>query len=203
MKTALAVLLLSSGVAFAQGEVRPIKVGDVYVISVTNGTEHRKYDETITVMSQQGGVFKTTHLRSDTKSVTEGAYTPDWDVIRSGASGAMYDPPARQVHKPLQVGSSWESASSIALPNGGKSRFSGKATVTGEEKLRTPAGEFDAFRIENKGYVNGITWSGGFAYSQVTWYAPSINRVIREEYKEMRPMGTEYVRELTEFKPAD
>lgn len=69
--------------------------------------------------------------------------------------------------------------------------------------MKTPAGEFDAFRIENKGYINGVSWPGGFAYLQVVWYAPSINRVLREKYKEMRPMGTDYVRELKSFTPAN
>ena len=203
MRTAFAVLLLSCGMAFAQGDIRPIKVGDVHVVTVTDNTTHQTYDETITVVSEQGGVFRTTHLRSDTKSTREGAYTPSWDVIRSGASGSVFDPPARQFQLPLQVGASWEQASAITVASGARSRFSSKSTVTGKEKLSTPAGEFDAFRMENKGYINGVSWPGGFAYRQVIWYAPSINRVLREEYKEMRPMGTDYVRELKSFTPAN
>jgi hypothetical protein len=205
MKIALASwLLLCSCAVFAQDTVRPAKVGDVHTYAVEMKADRARYDETITVTSTDGGNIRTRHVRSDREGAsTEGLYTAEWAAIKSGSTGSQLDPPVIQAPRPLQVGTSAPIDSLALVANGARVRFKGDASIVAQEKLSTPAGEFDVYRIEQKGYINGVSFQGGFGFTQRIWYAPSIDRMVRMEYKEQRTMGADNVWVLKSFKAAD
>ncbi len=204
VKLAFAVMLVGSCCAFSQVASRPIKVGDVHVYAVEHKAERAVFDETVTVVSTDGGVIKTRHVRSDkVGAASDGMYTSEWAIGKSGMSGSEYDPPIRLVPRPLQVGTSLPFDSVGSVPNGARLRSKGDSVVAAQERISTPAGEFDTYRIEQKGYVNGISFQGGFGFTQKIWYAPSIDRMVRIEYKEARTLGAENIQVLKSFKPAD
>jgi hypothetical protein len=204
MKHAIALLLLAAGSCAFSQTVRPIKAGDVHVYSIEQKTDRARYDESVSVVAVEGDRVKVKHTRSDKEGAsTEGLYTVEWAALKSGHTGTVLEPALRQVPQPLQVGAVYPLDSAGTTASGAKFRFKGEATVAAQEKLSTPAGEFDTFRIEQKGYVNGISFPGGWAFTQKIWYAPSINRIVRQEYKEQRSLGAENVYVLKSFKPAD
>jgi hypothetical protein len=43
---------------------------------------------------------------------------------------------------------------------------------------------------------------GGFRILEKLWYAPAIDRMVRVEYKETRPLGADNIAELKSFTPA-
>jgi hypothetical protein len=176
---------------------------DVHVYAGELRSERVKYEETVTLDAVEAGRLKTTHARTDRPAPAQGLYGGDWSVMKSGFSGSQYEPAAPTLPQPLQVGSKWEGNYEVTNPAGAKSRMKMELTVAAQEKVQTPAGEFEAFRIEGKSYLSGVSWRGGFGVQQKTWYAPAIGRIVKGEYSEQRTMGNEIVYELKQFRPAD
>lgn len=198
-----AALAAVSIAASAQSPLRAAKAGDVHVYAGELRTDRARFEETVTVTAVEGGQIRTSHVRSDRPAPSEGLYGTDWGTIRSGSTGTQMDPPSKVLQLPLQVGNSWESSYQTTSPTGARSRVKMESTVAAREKVSTPGGEFDAFRIESRGYLSGLSWQGGFGILQKVWYAPAIDRVVRLEYREQRTLGADNVVELKQFRPAD
>lgn len=108
------------------------------------------------------------------------------------------EPAARFIDYPLAVGKKWKfqylqsSKTSRAV-----SRWEYEAEVVGLEKVKVPAGEFDAFKVVAKGYfTNQHNTNSGYA-QVTTWYAPAARTSVRTEFVEGR---TDNVTELVELK---
>jgi hypothetical protein len=57
-----------------------------------------------------------------------------------------------------------------------------QARVTGWERVRVPAGEFDALRVQRYVYAgNNEYFRTQEEISQVDWYAPAVRNVVRSE----------------------
>lgn len=202
----LGVALVSASVwAQADGASRPVaKVGDVAVYAVELRADKRSTEETVTVTEVDQSFVKSKHVRPDRQPPEiEGVRTLDWATVVSGSSGTRYDPPIVSVKFPLVVGDAWKS-SFLAEGRTSKSKTDLDYKVVAMEKVKTPAGEFDAFKIESKGWINGVSWSGSVRTEGVSWYAPSLGRFVRSEYRDFRNgrLWTDTVTELKSFKPA-
>lgn len=202
----MALASLSFGAwAQADGAVRPVaKVGDVAVYTVDLRADKRTTEETVTVTSVDQTHIKSKHVRPDRNPPeTEGVATLDWAMVVSGASGTRYDPPISHFKFPLVVGDRWKS-SFVAEGANFKSKTDLELKVAARETVKTPAGEFDTFKIESEGWINGVSWSGAIRMTDVRWYAPAIGRVVKSEYKDYRNnrLWNDTVTELKSFKPA-
>jgi hypothetical protein len=192
--------------AQADASSRPMpKVGDVTVYSVNNRLENRQSEDTVTVTSVEGGLIKTKHLRPDRNPPElEGVTNLDWNPLVSGSSGTRFEP-AIEIHRfPMKVGDSWKSRYDATGLTGSRSRAELEVKVAAQEKVTTPAGEFDTFRIEMAGWINGVNWQGAVRLSQTVWYAPAIGRAVRSDYKDYRnsSLNTSTLTELKAHKPA-
>mgnify|MGYP006201358349 CR=1 FL=1 len=202
----LGVALVSASVwAQADGAGRPVaKVGDVAVYAVEQRTDRRSFDETVTVTLVDQTHIKSSHVRPiRNPPEMEGVVTLDWGTVVSGASGTRFDPPIAGFKFPLVVGDGWKS-SFVGEGNNAKSKTDLEFKVVAREKVKTPGGEFDAFKIESEGWINGITWAGAIRMTEVRWYAPAIGRVVKSEHKDFRSgrLWTDTVLELKSFKSA-
>lgn len=191
--------------AQADGASRPVaKVGDVAVYAVDQRADKRTFDETVTVTSVDQTHIKSRHVWPNRNPPEiEGVVTLDWATVVSGASGTRFDPPIAGFKFPLVVGEAWKS-SVLAEGTSSKSKTDVDVKVVAREKVKTPAGEFDAFKIESEGWINGISWSGAIRFTEVRWYAPATGRVVKTEYKDFRngQLWTNTLTELKSFKPA-
>jgi hypothetical protein len=85
---------------------------------------------------------------------------------------------------PLMIGKKWPLRYSM---NDRKSNYDIQATleahVTAYEKIRVPAGEFDAFRIEYYGKMKVATSlvQVNISSKTVAWYAPSARTIVKTE----------------------
>jgi hypothetical protein len=74
--------------------------------------------------------------------------------------------------------------------------------VAAPEKITTPAGEFDTFRIETKiREVNTKDQTKSSTTTETTWYAPTVNRWVKRK-TEVRGEGRlrdAFSEELTEY----
>src|SRR5262245_32825772 len=129
-------------------------------------------------------------------------FDPDWARIDDGI---WKNRPSDLlgIKKPLQVGKQWRAeGSSTNLQTGVALQTSGLAKVVGQEKITTPAGTFDTFRVElTVRQINTKDQTKSTTLTVVNWYAPAINRWVRKN-TEVRFDGRlrdSFTDELTEY----
>jgi hypothetical protein len=84
--------------------------------------------------------------------------------------------------------------------------FTYTVNVVAFEKITTPAGDFDAYKLNIGGYWNhrepSKTYYGKL--KQTIWVAPSAKRIVRSEYEDLRSNGMLFnssVEELIKWEP--
>ena len=100
---------------------------------------------------------------------------------------------------PLEVGKKWEYKFSFANKlNPGKGRRQLEAHVVAYEKVKVPAGEFDAFRIEYSGFWNSDSnrRPNTGRLTTTNWYAPAARGVVKVEFDDG---SNKWVRQLVEI----
>ncbi len=206
-RTALAALtLLAATAAPAQTAERPVaKVGDSTVFAVQLVTDRKQFDDTVTTTAVEPTLIRYRHSRPErVPADIEALSTPDLDTVRSGYSGTLFEPSAGGMRFPLTGGQRWKAEGQSTSASGAQSRFSSETVVSGVEKLRVPAGEYDTFRVDSKGWITGVSWNGSMRFEQSQWYAPAAGRVVRTEYRDWRG-GTQLwnhsIAEMKAFRP--
>lgn len=116
-----------------------------------------------------------------------GMESPDW--VRTGAP--------RFADYPLAVGKKWSFKFQQKNTNSPyTTNFQYDAEVVGIEKVKSPAGEFDAFKINYRGYWDS-SGGGNGSLSITSWYAPAPRATVRTEVTSGRNAT---LTELHEFK---
>lgn len=107
----------------------------------------------------------------------------------------------RMLSFPLAVGKKW-SCSTNAYNFIQQTPFTVEynVTVIASERVRVPAGEFDAFKLEAKGRVgvNGPPGPGAVEETRIYWYAPEAKAIVKEEVR--NPYRGAFTVELVAFK---
>lgn len=87
--------------------------------------------------------------------------------------------PAQIVPFELQVGKKWAAAWSQKHPEKGEQIVTMDMRIAAFEKVRTELGEFNAFRIEGRGWAGGNKQNTGM--ERRIWVVPGINFIVRVE----------------------
>jgi hypothetical protein len=116
---------------------------------------------------------------------------------------APYFPPGTAV----TAGQKWDQVpSEIGIVGAGKRAFVSDVTVAGREKIRVPAGEFDAWRIE--AISDKVSYAGTGNATQVRctfWYSPAMQRAVKMSITIETPIIAAQANEtyeLAAFEPA-
>ncbi len=122
--------------------------------------------------------------------------TPELNAIESPV--LVMKGEAKFLSFPLEVGKKWESKYSFTnKQNGTQARWQFEASVVAVERVKEPAGEFEAFKIEYKGYWNNDTTGGNGSLKLTSWYAPAARNIVRFELAD----GYNYwVRHLVDYR---
>lgn len=106
--------------------------------------------------------------------------TPDLNVLESPR---QKDSNPKLLRFPLEVGNQWSYTSDWVLKDKrSKGRSIVDVAVVGHEKVRVPAGEFDAFKIETKASFRGVSGINSQLVGESTgtyWYAPAARAVVK------------------------
>jgi hypothetical protein len=104
---------------------------------------------------------------------------------------------------PLEVGKSWRYESDwLFKPKGSKGTFVGNVTVVGYERIKVPAGEFEAFKLVDKRFMRGISGIGSVIDAEASltyWYAPAANAIVKAIHA--NPYLGPSTIELVEYRP--
>lgn len=114
-------------------------------------------------------------------------YDREWNWVRRPATDLQtfeYSPAYQAFAFPLTVGKTWRSEATATDPRDGRRfpvRIDGR--VLGWERVRVPAGEFDALKIERRVYIG--YWEspmrGNSVIQEYEWYAPAVKWAVKRE----------------------
>lgn len=108
-----------------------------------------------------------------------------------------------EVQFPLEVGKRYSVNEKWVNREGDPGDSAAKASVVAFEKIKTSAGEFDAYKIEIRGYWNNRSTRGGSGrFTRDVWWAPTVKRIVRWESKThtgQNQLWDHQVRELIEY----
>lgn len=194
--TLLVGQLLAAGAA-AQADPLPgtapvVKVGDSWRWARSDRrTGIKEYENTRTIKSVAADRIEATESDGDA------VYTADMSAIETGSWART--PPAQFAAWPLAVGKKWDFKylQSNKTGNRWKTRWEYSAEVVAQEKVKVPAGEFDAFKLVHRGYWTNETTGRNGRAAITSWYAPAARASVKIEYED----GYNYnVTELVELK---
>jgi hypothetical protein len=167
--------LIAASAAFAQTAERPtLRIGDRWDFAVY-------YTAPATTPSR---TWIITSVGATSISGTENGeplrLTDELNIIDSPRE-AVSD--HRALNFPLTVGKKWRySMSWLFKPKNSRGTAAVEATIEAFEKIRVPAGEFDAFRIASREALGGTSPIGSQYAGETTrtyWYAPAARAIVK------------------------
>ncbi|MGH8736907.1 MAG: hypothetical protein ACREU5_02880 [Burkholderiales bacterium] len=112
-----------------------------------------------------------------------------WSVSAesAGATGQRYSPPLAVIPFPIAPGAHWLETLTATDDHGESRRQQTWGRAFGWERVRTPAGEFVALRIERDRNLGDRdnNWFDTYVY-ETLWYAPEVKRWVRVEWRSRR-----------------
>jgi hypothetical protein len=188
----LLALALLAGPALAQKVDRPdVKVGDRWTFEVLLGPNRVKSIGRAWVITS----VTTTRIEG-TDNGNPLVLTPELNNVESPLSK---NSDQRLLSFPLEVGKKWSFTDDYFNRTWGlQGRNNVAVAVVGYEKVRVPAGEFDAFKLEANGHsvVGGATAELAWTY----WYAPAARAVVKAEYRTSAAVGSGTTTELASYR---
>jgi len=166
-----------------------VRVGDTWVYHIVDGYRAKiVWDETheVTAVAPDGITVKVTAKGS----TFNGERIEKWPSPGVVSQGAVYedetnrfDPPLVRYQFPLTPGSRWsqrmQNLDKPSAPYGGIAR---SVSVRGYEQVATPAGTFDAIRLNVIMQMDDEEfWRWPTECNYVIWYAPSVGASVREQ----------------------
>ena len=114
-------------------------------------------------------------------------YDHEWNWLRRPATYLPtfeYSPAYQAYAFPLTAGKTWRAAATATDPRNGRRfpvRIEGK--VLGWERVRVPAGEFDALKVHRTVYLDYFEpmVRGQSIIQEYDWYAPSVKWAVKRE----------------------
>ncbi len=190
----LSALLLAAGCAAPLPQTPPagmpaqitapeIRVGDDWKYSLHDGyTKLPRGTLEYRVSAVQGDTV-TVQLRHEGRESTE-RYTRDWNWRErpmTNLQNFRYDPAYPALPFPLEAGKTWQSYVKATDPATGRvNRVRIDGTVLGWERVKVPAGEFDAIRVRRVVYAgNSEFFRGEEGIAEVDWYAPKLGQIVK------------------------
>lgn len=190
----LAALLLSAGCAGSLPQNPPagmpaqvgapeIRTGDEWKYSLHDGytkLSRGTLDYRVTAVD---GDAVTVQLRREGHESTQ-RYTRDWNWRErpmTNLQNFRYDPPYPALPFPLEAGKTWRAIVKATDPATGRVnrvRIDGK--VLGWDRVKVPAGEFDALAVERVVYAGN---QDGFLdeehITEIDWYSPDAGGIVK------------------------
>jgi hypothetical protein len=155
------------------------KLGDTYTYNLLDEYS-RVVHETVT--QRITGVTPQEVTYDDGKMITD--LLGNWILQRDGRSYTPY----QMLPAEFVIGRRWDTRYTVNNPTRGLFHLRFELRVTGRERIRVPAGSFDAFRIDGRGMQYGTSVNG--PVEATFWCAPQLVR---------RPVASSYITRMFAF----
>jgi hypothetical protein len=185
-RTALAIALLALLPFAASAQTpddagNPVRVGDQWTYETKDeitGLVTKTYTATVSEMTPKEIVTHLTFRGNDNIGLV--SFDHEWNRFKNG--NLEYKPhDAQGVSFPLSVGKEWKfEYFTTNVKTGLTTKALDQSKVAAQEAVTTPAGTFDAFRIERQVKEYNTADPSRWTEYQITlWYAPQINHWAR------------------------
>ena len=171
-----------AGIA-AQVATPDIRVGDGWKYSLHDGyTKLPRGTLEYRVSAVQGDTV-TVELRHEGRESTE-RYTRDWNWRErpmTNLQNFRYEPAYPALPFPLVAGKTWQSYIKATDPATGRvNRVRIDGAVLGWERVKVPAGEFDALKVQRRVYAGNHDYFRGEEHiEEFDWYAPKLGQIVK------------------------
>lgn len=158
------------------------KVGDLYV--------YRRLDLLTKLEQEEPLRLRVTEITDTEVVYNKGRFVTDLlgNSLRFG-KGAIWSP-NQTVPTEFSVGKRWNTRFEIVTPKGRDAVLDLELRIAARERVTVPAGTFNAFRVEARGWRSG-GGTGGVAQDWKTWYAPDqVRRPVASEVFNRGAKGT-------------
>lgn len=168
-----------------------IKVGDTWsyqTVDAWTNLVQEKYKLEVSDISDK----EIQLVRSSEKSGAAVKITATLDMnmlnsVNSVGEAIQYSPNEGSYTFPLVIGKKWEHKMDYATSNrSGSTTLDSKAV--GWEKVKVPAGEFNALKIVREGSYRSTRTPSGYT-KIVIWYVPSIKGMVKRQYEDTNSSG--------------
>jgi hypothetical protein len=170
----------------AQVPAPEIRVGNAWRYSVRDGFTKLPRGTVEYRVSAVAGDTVTVEVRNDGQESTE-LYARDGNWLKRPATNMQtftYSPAYRAFDFPLAAGKTWKSRLTATDPADGRSfPVTIEGVVLGWEKVRVPAGEFDALKVRRTVFLDYWQYNvrGRSEIEETEWYAPAAKQAVRRE----------------------
>jgi hypothetical protein len=126
-------------------------------------------------------------------------FTPEMNPIDRG--GMHFAPSFARYAFPLAPGKEWSSEVLGDNTKAGKQwLYQIKGKVVDWEKVRVPAGEFEALKIViDAQYSEPVSGTGGGRMTETVWFVPALNNYVKLDYQDADTQGRLYSRDSWEL----
>jgi hypothetical protein len=193
MTTVFLLMTLSACSLTQPSEGQPVaqapqlKVGDSWTYRVTNGFNNLpRGDWSWKITAIDGARIETRISDGNNPNRFGAVYEGPWNIIsRALPDGSNYafSPPLISFNFPLSPGQNWsQNTAATELATGKVFNWRITTKVYGWERVKTPAGEFNALKIVR--YLNlsdDNWWRMETRLIESDWYAPEVKAIVRRE----------------------
>lgn len=170
---AAALTLVATAAVAQRAERAEVKVGDRWRFEQRDQRTGVKEYETVRIVTAADASRIAT-----TEGDATGSFTADWnplDTPRGSNSESV-----KYLDFPLEIGKKWAFKTQWTnkiTQSRGRSTFD--VAVVAHERVKVPAGEFDAFKVEAKGFWNNDTSGRSGRVVLAYWFAPAARQVVK------------------------
>lgn len=133
--------------------------------------------------------------------LTKQLYSPEMNPVERGSM--HFAPSFARFAFPLAPGKEWSSDVTGNNPKLGKNwRYHIKGKVLDWEKVRVPAGEFDALKVVVEATYSAedsFTKNGSGQLTETVWFVPELNNFVKLDYRDTDWQGRLYNRDSWEL----
>lgn len=207
LRTALLSLPLLHGAALAQDHA-PVPltvpvVGDAWTYQYTDVWKGVKgnINQVLVTAVDQDGVNLDIRRAASGAVITRQRMTLEMNPVDRGK---MHFAPAFVRYAfPLEPGKTWQAKASGENASAGKRwRYTIEGKVEGWDKIKVPAGEFDALKVVVVAYYQGEetgSRGGSGQLRETLWFAPEVNNFVKLDYHDTDWNGSTYNRDSWEL----
>ncbi len=171
----------------ASAAMPALAIGDSWTYRVRDGyTGLARPDQRLRVTGADPDRVRVAASRSGGPDETQ-IFDREWNWLSRPATNLPffeYSPAYRALSFPLAVGKTWRAKATATDPRDGR-RFAVwiQGTVQGWEKVKVPAGEFEALKIRRMVFIDywEYTLRGRSEIVEYEWYAPAVKQAVRRE----------------------
>jgi hypothetical protein len=163
-----------------------VKVGDFWEYRVTDGYTGFDYGIHRYEVSYAGPDRVVVDVTQNGERVDALVYAPGWNGLEHPLRNLQrfrYSPPYPAYDYPLAPGKTWYTVVVATDPaTQARYRVHTQGKVIGWERIKVPAGEFDALKIKRYVFAGNPGWfTSQEEIDETDWYAPAVGRSVRSE----------------------